>query len=89
MQNVIEIADGYVILGSSKSNSGPPPFSAYVAKINQVGDIVQSETFGDGYAIGSKILKVDDQKYILGGTKAGGQNYTNTEFWVQIVSDAK
>ena len=85
-QSVIEIEDGYIILGRSESTSATRPVSPYVAKINQVGEIVQSETFGNGNAVATRILKAGDQKFILGGGQAVGPN---AEFWLQIVTDTK
>lgn len=86
-QNVIDNGNEYIILGSSESYTGPDRFNAYVAKIDQGGDIVQWELFGDDKGSASTILKLNDGRYILGGSKDVGESFINTEFWLQIILD--
>ena len=89
-EDVIQIGNEYIILGTSEPFGNQPRHgSAYVAKINEIGEVVQSALFGDGEVSARKIFKVDDQKYLLGGTKDVSSSYIDSEFWLQIVLDSK
>ncbi len=89
-EDIIQIGNEYIILGTSEPYGNQPRHgSAYVAKVNQLGELVQSALFGSGEVSACKIFKVDDQKYLLGGTKDVSESYIDAEFWLQIVLDSK
>lgn len=89
-QDIIQIENEYIILGTSEPQGNQPRHgSAYIAKLNQIGDVIQEGTFGGGEVSACKIFKVNDQKYVLGGTKDISQSFIDSEFWMQAVLDTK
>jgi hypothetical protein len=89
-EDILQIGNEYIILGTSEPfKSQPRHGSAYVAKVNQSGDVIQFGTFGANEVSACRIFKVDDQKYLLGGTKDISSSYIDSEFWLQIVVDSK
>ncbi len=88
-EDIIQIENEYIILGDSEPFGGTPRNgSAYVAKLNQSGEVIQSITIGNNKVSTCGIFKIDDQRYILGGTKNISDSFIDSEFWLQILSDS-
>lgn len=88
-EDIIQIDNEYLILGSSEAlGSVPRNGNAYVAKLNETGNVIQTIMFGNNKISASRIFKIDDQTYILGGTKNIGQSYIDPEFWLQFLSNS-
>jgi hypothetical protein len=88
-KDILQIGDEYLILaGSEPYNGRAREGKAYVAKLNASGDVIQSIVFGEDKVSPCAIFKVDEGRYVLGGTKNVGQTYMDFEIWLQNLSDS-
>ena len=85
----MQIGDEYIIMGSSEKDvlSHARDGNVYVAKLNDSGEIIQSIFFGDDKVSPASIVRINEDKYVIGGTKNIGTTYIDSEFWLQHLWD--
>lgn len=87
-EDIIQMGNEYIILGGSEPSGGTPRNgNAYVAVLNQSGNLIRSIAFGDNKVSPCNIFKVKPQKYVVGGTKNVNNPFVDFEFWLQYLSE--
>ena len=88
-EDIIELNNEYIILGSSEpAGNDPRQGFAYLAKINSSGRLIHSILFGEEKTHAARVVQMQENQFIVGGTKNISDSYIDSEFLIQKVTES-